>query len=296
VASWTRRRSGLAGENVPLVELVNRLRAIPAFSLVAVVELFRIAERAQPIVYEPGRIVYEQGTAADTVLFLLTGTVRIGAAHSSPEIVAAPAAINLADALVGRPVTATVTTMDEAVGLLLDASALLTLLSDNSAAAQALFRMLLGSRAALDRAYVTQWADDESETRVEPGGEAIAMGLHLRRIPLFRKASANQVTALVAATRDVTLTPDSILWDDSREPALYYLLSGEVRIESPSGATVVAGAGRTIGGGEALAGAAGGRCAVVSREGRALRLGRQELFEVLADDSDLLHGVFASVL
>jgi hypothetical protein len=35
---------------------------------------------------------------------------------------------------------------------------------------------------------------------------------------------------------------------------------------------------------------------VVSKEGRALRLDRQELFEVLADDSDLLHGVFASVL
>jgi len=45
----------------------------------------------------------------------------------------------LADALVSRPVTATVHAMEEAVGLLLDASALLTLLSDDSAAAQALF-------------------------------------------------------------------------------------------------------------------------------------------------------------
>jgi hypothetical protein len=59
---------------------------------------------------------------------------------------------------------------------------------------------------------------------------------------------------------------------------------------------VVAGAGRTIGGGETLAGAAAGRRALVTKEGRALRLDRQELFEVLADDSDLLHGVFASVL
>ena len=122
------------------------------------------------------------------------------------------------------------------------------------------------------------------------------MGLHLRRIPLFRKTTANQVTALVSATREVNLTAGSILWDASREPALYYLLSGEVRIESGDGPPVVAGSGRTIGGGEPLAGAAAGRCAVVSKEGRALRLDRQELFEVLADDSDLLHGVFASVL
>ncbi|HUR20703.1 MAG TPA: Npt1/Npt2 family nucleotide transporter, partial [Vicinamibacterales bacterium] len=232
VASWTRRRSGLAGENVPLVELVNRLRTIPVFAFVPVVELFRIAERATPGVFDPGRIVYEKGAPADTVLFLLTGTVRIDGADAEPETAAAPTAINLADALVGRPMTATVTTVDEAIGLSLDASALLTLLSDDSATAQALFRMLLGSRAALDRAYVTQWADDEREVRVEPGGEAIAMGLHLRRIPLFRKATANQVTALVAATREVNLTAGSILWDDSREPALYYLLSGDVHIES----------------------------------------------------------------
>src|SRR5688572_328057 len=296
VAAWTRSRSGLAGENVPLVELVNRLRTIPVFAFVSVVELFRIAERAQPIVYDPGSIIYEKGAPADTVLFLLTGSVRTECPDGAAVTTAAPTAINLADALVSRPMTATVTTVDEAVGLLLDASGLLTVLSDDSAAAQGLFRMLLGSRAALDRAYLTQWADDGVEARVEPGGEAIAMGLHLRRIPLIRKATANQVTALVAATREVSLTAGSILWDDSREPALYYLLSGEVRLESGSGPTALAGPGRTIGGGETLAGAAAGRRAVVSMEGRALRLDRQELFEVLADDSDLLHGVFASVL
>ncbi|MEO6221834.1 MAG: Npt1/Npt2 family nucleotide transporter [Vicinamibacterales bacterium] len=296
VASWTRWRSGLAGENVPLVELVNRLRAIPVFAFVSVVELFRIAERATPIVYGAGSTIYQKGAPADTVLFLLTGTVRIDAADSTSGPVAAPTTINLADALVGRPVTSTVTTAEDAVGLSLDASALLTLLSDDSAAAQALFRMLLRSRAALDRAYVSQWADDQADARVEPGGEGIAMGLHLRRIPLFRKATANQVTALVAATREISLTAGTILWDDSREPALYYLLSGEVRIESGGGATAVAGAGQTIGGGETLAGAAAGRRALVTTSGRALRLDRQGLFEVLADDSDLLHGVFASVL
>jgi AAA family ATP:ADP antiporter len=297
VAQWTKSRSGLAGENVPLVELVNRLRSIPVFAFVSIVELFRIAERAQPIVFDTGKTIYEQGEPSDTVLFLLTGAVETdGAGTSDAVTMAAPAVINLADALVGRPVTQSVVASQESVGLLLDSGALLTLLSDDSAAAQALFRMLLGSRAALDRAYVSQWADQGGDPRVEPGGEAIAMGLHLRRIPLFRNARANQLTALVAATRDFALTPGTILWDDSREPALYYLLSGEVRIESGDGQAVIATAGRTIGGGETLAGAAAGRRAVVTREGRALRLDRQELFEVLADDSELLHGVFASVL
>jgi ATP/ADP translocase/CRP-like cAMP-binding protein len=306
VAKWTRSRSGLAGESVPLVELVNRLRSIPVFAFISVVELFRIAERAQPIVFERGRTIYEKGSPADTILFLLTGAVRVDATESAgqPVTMSAPAAVNLADALVGRPVTSAITATEEAVGLLLDSAALLTLLSDDSSAAQALFRMLLGSRAALDRAYVSQWADEappgqatSNGVRVDPGGEAIAMGLHLRRIPLFRNAKANQLTALVAATREFALTPGTVLWDDSREPALYYLLSGEVAIEGGGPAGVaVAGAGRTIGGGETLAGAAAGRRAVVKAGGRALRLDRQELFEVLADDGDLLHGVFASVL
>jgi ATP:ADP antiporter, AAA family len=298
VAQWTKSRSGLAGENVPLVELVNRLRTIPVFAFVSIVELFRIAERAQPIVFDKGKTIYEKDEPAETVLFLLTGAVKIEGVINPGESVtmSAPTVVNLADALVGRPVTAAVTASEEAVGLLLDSGALLTLLSDDSAAAQALFRMLLGSRAALDRAYVSQWADQDGDPRVEPGGEAIAMGLHLRRVPLFRNAKANQLTALVAATREFPLTPGAVLWDDSREPALYYVLSGEVRVESGSGPTMVASAGRTIGGGETLAGAAAGRRAVVAKEGRALRLDRQELFEVLADDSDLLHGVFASVL
>jgi ATP/ADP translocase/HEAT repeat protein len=293
-AAWTRGRSGPAGEHVPRVELVNRLRTIPVFAFVPVVELFRIAEGATPVVFDAGRTIYEKGAPAESVLFLLTGTVRIDVPDSVPATAPAPIAINLADALVGRPVTATVTAVDEATGLSLSAPALLTLLSDDSAAAQSLFRVLLGSRAALDRIYVAQWADDGRGAMVEPGGEAIAMGLHLRRI--LPKATANQVTALVAAAREVSLTAGSVLWDDNREPALYYLLSGEVHIESGNLPAAVASAGRTIGGGETLAGASAGRRAVVSQEGRALRLARQELFEVLADDSDLLHSVFARVL
>ncbi len=296
VATWTRSGSELADPTVPMVELVNRLRRIPVFTFVSVDELFRIAARARLVRHPPGEVIARHGAPADDVVFLLTGSVRTAAPGLAEDVIQAPAAVGLAEALVGRPVAATVTAIEEAVGLALNASSLLTLLSDDSAAAQGLFRMLLGSGAALDRAYVGQWADSATEGRVERGGEAIALGLHLRRIPLFRSATATQLKALVAAAREVPLTSGTVLWDDGREPALYYLLSGEVRIEGGDGAPVLAATGRTIGGAEALAGASAGRRAVVSREGRALRLDRRELFEVLSDHSDLLHGVFASVL
>jgi len=288
VATWTRSGSGLADPHLPTVELVNRLRSIPVFTFVSIDELFRIAERGRLARFPAGANIYQAGISSEDVLFLLSGAVSTSA---SAEIVNAPAALNLAEALVSRPVTATVTAVDEAVGLSLTASALMTLLTDDSAAAQGLFRMLLGSGGALDRAYASQWADAGADGRVEPGGEAIAMGLHLRRIPLFKGATAHELKALVAATREVTLTAGDTLWDEHHGPALYYLLSGEVRVDRE-----VAGPGHTVGGIETLAGSAGGRRAVVTRNGSALRLDRPDLFEVLADHSELLQGVFTSVL
>ena len=93
---------------------------------------------------------------------------------------------------------------------------------------------------------------------------------------------------------DVVLSAGTL--DETREPALHYLLAGEVRVEGPGRPLTVAGAGRTIGAVETLTGASLQRRALVSHNGRALRLDRQDLFEVLADHSDLLLGVFSSVL
>jgi len=295
-AAWANQALGPADAHVPVVELVNRLRELPVFTFVSVDELFRIAERARLARFATGTSICHQGAPAEEVLFLLTGSVHSSRVGHAETTVAAPAALNLAEALVGRALEATITATEDAVGLALSASALLTLLSDDSAAAQGLFRMLLGSPAALDRAHTALWSESAVEVREEPAGVAVAVGLYLRRIPLFSHASPDQLKALMAGTREVSLKAGTVLWGDSREPALYYLLAGEVRIEASGSSAVVAGAGRTIGGGETLAGASSGRRAVVSRDGRALRLDRQELFEVLADHGDLLHGVFASVL
>jgi hypothetical protein len=56
------------------------------------------------------------------------------------------------------------------------------------------------------------------------------------------------------------------------------------------------GPGRTVFVAETLAGAMPRYRATVTREGHALRLDHDELFEVLADHTDLLQGVFSGVL
>jgi hypothetical protein len=47
---------------------------------------------------------------------------------------------------------------------------------------------------------------------------------------------------------------------------------------------------------DTLAGTASGWRATVTREGRALRVDRDELFSVLADHVDLMQGLFCGVL
>jgi hypothetical protein len=59
---------------------------------------------------------------------------------------------------------------------------------------------------------------------------------------------------------------------------------------------VSAPAGATIGVADTLAGSASGWRATVTRDGRAIRVDRDELFSVLADHVDLMQGLFCGVL
>jgi hypothetical protein len=79
-------------------------------------------------------------------------------------------------------------------------------------------------------------------------------------------------------------------------PAVYHLLAGELRIDYDGAAPLVMGPGRTVFVAETLAGAVPRHRAMVTREGHALRLDHDELFDVLADHTDLLQGVFSGVL
>jgi hypothetical protein len=74
------------------------------------------------------------------------------------------------------------------------------------------------------------------------------------------------------------------------------VLEGEVLIEGGGPARRPYGPGSTMGLTDTLTGSPARGRAVVTREGRALRIGRDDLFSVLADQGELLQGVFGAVL
>jgi hypothetical protein len=87
------------------------------------------------------------------------------------------------------------------------------------------------------------------------------------------------------------------LFGEADAAAIYTVLSGELRLESPQGgAPTRVMPGETVGVFETLVGGAAGLRATVAVSGAVLRIEREDLFDQLADHVDLLQGIFSALL
>jgi len=278
------------------VELADRIRKIPLFDFVSVDELFRIAATGRQVRHEPGRELYHEGRPPDDVQFLLDGWVEVSSRDGASYQIEAPAALAFEEILQGSPLGVTISAVDGAVCLALGRGEFLTMLSDNIALAQGLFRMLL------DTPHARQWRTLYVPPQAGPAAprtvplQPLDKVLLLRQNPLLARASVSQLLDLAGITHEVPLASGSVLFTPSDAPVLYYLVQGEVRLDADGRVSILAGAGSTIGVAEILAGVPVGRRATVTRAGHALRLDHEDLFEVLADHIDLLQSLFSGLL
>jgi CRP-like cAMP-binding protein len=120
--------------------------------------------------------------------------------------------------------------------------------------------------------------------------------LLLQTSPLLQHASGEQLLRLATITREVPITQGAVLFGETENSAIYTLLGGEIRVEAPGEAPFTLNAGDTVGIYEALAGVPAGVRVTVTQSGTALRLDRRELFDLLADNIDLLQGLFSGLL
>ncbi len=303
-ASWALAAHSLPEERrdlwidpLPAVELADRLRSMPLFDFVSVDELFRIAGAGRQVRHEGGRELYHEGARAAEVQFLLDGSVRLSAQDDASYDLGAPAVLAFENMLEGSPLRLTIRAVDRTICLTVRDDEFLTMMSDNILLAQGLFRMLLDTPKA--RHWRTVYAPLLKPEPVSPQSlplPPLEKVLLLRQNPLLERATVNQLLDLATITREVALARGSVLFNENDPPALYYVLNGEVRLDADGTDSVVASSGSTIGMSETLAGVPLGRRAIVTREGHALRLGHEELFEVLADHIDLLQGLFSGLL
>ena len=303
-ASWAlaasrltaRGRRDLWIEPLPAVELADRACRIPLFDFVSVDELFRIAGAARQVRHEVGQGLYHEGAPADDVQFLLEGTVELSARDGVPYRVEAPAALAFEEMLQGCALRHTIRAVDRAVCLSVARGEFLTMFSDNIVLAQGLFRMLLEAPGARRWRTAQPPVPSTDPTPPKLPLRPLEKVLLMRQNPLLTRATVSQLLDLAAIAREVPLVEGGVLIAASDPPAMYYVLEGEIRLESGGALPLVAGPGSTIAVAETLAGVSLGWRATVTRGGHALRLDHQELFEVLADHIDLLQGLFSGLL
>jgi CRP-like cAMP-binding protein len=290
------RRRELWLEPLPAAVLADRLRELALFRSVTVDELFRIASTARQVRHDPGATLMTEGTTADTVHLLLDGHVVASAGQSVPETIDAPAALGFGEALEGAPAARTGRTAGIAVTLALTTDELRTLLADNTELVRGLFAEIANRPDGPGcTAVETTAAGRDLERLAKAGIEPVEKVLALQRVPSFSALNAEEIRQLANISRAVTMTAGTPLFEAAARPATWLLLSGEVNLEQPDGTKLTARGGDVIGSFCALAGREIARSANITRDGYALRIAADDLFELLGERPDLLRQLFAGL-
>ncbi len=284
------KRKQLWQEPLPAVELADRLRRVPLFDFTHVDELFRLARLGRQVRYEKGRALYERGEVVNSIQFLLEGRVTTTGGHD----IEAPAAIGFEQLLEGAPMPATITAADRAITLTLSADEFLALLSENVELAEGIFRMLIESRS-LTTGKTLMHGTLPPEVKDAANLRTVDNLLLLQSSPLLAHATAAQLWRLSAIAHERTIAENAEALAKGGEAAILVVLSGALRVEEKD-QQGTATAGDLIGIYETLAGTQLDAAVTAIKETRVLRIERAALFELLADHTDLLQGLFSILL
>ena len=310
-ASWTlaahrrlhdRRRAGWL-EPLPAVVVANRLRGLSMFASVRVEELFRIAGTGRHVRYDPGKTLFRAGTVPDSVGVLLDGKLTAEGRRTGTRQIAPPAALGFEEVLEGRPLTETTKTLEASVALTISSDEFRTLLADNTDLVQGFFWTLAGRPAArvppVVRGTLGKGISQLPTGRLTPIQKVLA----LQRIPVFSKISAEEMLHLASIAHEVPLEAGQVLSGEADPPVLCIVLSGELALYSSRGdeKPLTAEPGDAVGIYETLAGTQSGAIGrdplrlVVAQGGAALKIDREDLFDLLGQRSDLLQPLFSAL-
>ena len=268
---------------------------MPLFSFVDVHELFRLARLGRQIRHDKGRALYERGAEVEAVHFLLDGTVILKARTGNREV-HAPAALGFEELLEGSPMPVSIVAGAPSITLSLTRDQFLALLSENVELAEGLFRNLIESHhLTTGRTLIPGTLPEEMRIRAREDRHAVDRVLLLQSSPLLAHATAAQLWRLAAIARPVTIAAGKTILERGGEASILIVLSGSLQVESPS-STGTANEGDVIGMYETLAGVRIDATVRAQSESDVLRLDRAALFAVLADYTDLLQGVFSTLL
>jgi AAA family ATP:ADP antiporter len=289
------KRRSLWIEPLPAVQLASRLRHVPVFASVSVAELVRIAGMGRQIRYDNGRVLYQEGGAPEQLQFLLDGTVTAKTGGQEGREIVAPSALGFEQILEGSAMQETMRASESTVCLALGRDEVHTLLSNNTELVQGLFRMLAtGSRrgerpVTIRRAAAILKLPADALTPIEKV-------LLLQKVPVFADVAPDEMRHLASIASEVALKDGSMLFTEGDPSSVWVMLAGHAELESATGATpVTTEAGDVVGIYETLAGSPIGRSARVTGAFRALRIERDELFDMCGQRPELLNQMLTAL-
>ncbi len=288
------RRRELWREPLPASEIASRIRTLPLFAAVSVDELFRIANASKQMRHDAGTVLLKEGVVPDSVHVLLDGRITSTLQSGESREIEPPAELGFVEALQGTPMRRTLRTMDVAVTLALSAAELRLLMADNTALVRGLFTTL-ADKVSPETASNLQstGARRELEELGAGGVSPIEKILALQRIPVFTRISAEEMRSLANITHTVEMVTGELLFPESAPVALWVILTGEVALSDTSeGGQVMARGGDIIGSLCMLSGRRLNYSAAVLKNGFALRIDREDLFDLLGERPDLLSQLF----
>ena len=283
-------RRELWQEPLPAAELADRLRCVPLFDFTHVDELFRLARLGRQVRYEKGQILYDRGEVVQSIQFVLEGRVTATGAHD----VVAPAAIAFEELLEGLPMPVRVVATRRAIALSVTADEFLALLAENVELAEGIFRMLIASHdLAAGQAVIRGNIPADLKHAVQL--RTIDRAMLLQSSPLWTHATAEQLWRLSAIAREDTFAKGAAALNRGGEASILLVVSGVLQVDA-DGPPMTAGVGDMIGLFETLAGTRCSATVTAVDHATALRIDRGALFELLADHTSLLQGVFSMLL
>ena len=288
------RRRELWLEPLPAAEMAARLRRLPLFAGISVDELFRMSGAARQVRHQPGTLLLQEGSVPDTIHVLLDGRVTAAGQDSAPFTIEAPATLGFVQALQGVATRRSIRTVDATVTLALTVDELRTLLADNTDLVRGLFATLAERVDPVTCANVqsTESAPELQQIATD-GVLPVEKILALQRVPVFARIAADEMGAVAGVAQTIMMTAGTSLFTESAPVALWLMLSGELSLEDPAGGSAVAaGPGDVIGSMCMLSGRPLGKSATVVRSGAALRIDRDELFDLLGERPELLRQLF----
>ncbi len=291
------RRRVLWQEPLPAVELADRLRQVRLFDFVSVDELFRVASLGHQERHEAGRVIAREGHATETVHFVLDGRVAVAGVDGGGDELGTSGVIGFEEVLEGRPARHTATAVEPTITLTMTTDAFLTLVSENVEIAQGIFRMLLETRGVPAwRTVVHGTLSDDLTRRVADGVQTLDGLLLLQSSPLLQRATTADLVRLAGIARIAPLSAGETLFKAGDSAAIHAVVTGSVAIVGDGGDRDMAESGDVVGMYEALGGRYMTSAGTVTAGGQALRIGRAELFELMADNTPLLQGIFSGLL